>query len=167
MGYAGRSRTGLAAASVALALLSPAAQAAGQVVSGSGGLHADAAIDLKVVIPQLLEMRLLDHPAQVTVSAADAAAGEVVVSGPRVALVANDRRGYFLEARLAAPFAGASIEGLPAPLTVDAEGGRALMPSMVGMQRPEPYRVRYHLRLKEGTAPGTYAWPVALQIESP
>jgi hypothetical protein len=41
------------------------------------------------------------------------------------------------------------------------------MPSMVGMQRPQPYNVRYHLRLKEGTAPGTYAWPVALQIESP
>jgi len=152
---------------LALSLACPAALAAGQAVTGSGGLRADAAIDLKVVIPQLLEMRLMDHPAQVTVSAADAAAGEVVVSGARVSLVANDRRGYFVEARLAAPFDAATIEGLPATLNVTSEGGRARMPSMVGMPRPEPYRVRYHLRLKEGTAPGTYAWPLALQIESP
>jgi hypothetical protein len=139
----------------------------GHTATGSGALRADAAIELKVVVPQLLSMQLLEHPAQVTVTASDAAAGEVVVSGPRVALLANDRRGYFLEAHLAAPFAAASIEGLPAPLAVTAEGGRALMPSMVGMQRPQPYRVRYHLKLKEGMAPGTYAWPVALQIESP
>jgi hypothetical protein len=152
---------------LALALACTGVQAAGRTATGSGALQSDAAIDLKIVIPQLLELRLIDHPAQVTVTASDAAAGEVVVSGPRVALVANDRRGYFLEARLAAPFDAASIEGLPAPLTVSADGGRALMPSMVGMQRPEPYRVRYHLRLRAGTAPGTYAWPVALQIESP
>jgi hypothetical protein len=153
---------------LALSLACPAAAlAAGQVANGSGGLRADAAIDLRIVIPQLLEMRLLDHPAQVTVSAADAAAGEIVVSGPRVALIANDRRGYYVEAQLAAPFAGATIEGLPAPITVTSEGGHALMPSMVGMQRPDPYRVRYHLRLRQGTPAGTYAWPVALQIESP
>lgn len=150
-----------------LAMACPAALGAGRTATGSGALQSDAAIDLKVVIPQLLSMRLIDHPARITVSASDAAAGEIVVTGPRVALVANDRRGYFLEAHLAAPFAGASIEGLPAPLTVTSEGGRAMMPSMVGMQRPEPYQVRYHLRLKEGTGPGTYAWPVALQIESP
>jgi hypothetical protein len=152
---------------MALVLACLPAEGAGRAAGGSGTLQSDAAIDLKVVIPQLLEMRLLDHPAQVTVSASDAAAGEVVVSGPRVSLVANDRRGYFLEARLAGPFDAATIEGLPVPLDVDAQGGRAMMPSMVGMQRPEPYRVRYHLRLREGTPAGTYAWPVALQIESP
>ena len=152
---------------LALALACPAALGAGRSVTGSGGRQADAAIDLKVVIPQLLEMRLIDHPAQVTVTASDAAAGEVVVSGARVSLVGNDRHGYFVEGHLAAPFAAASIEGLPAPLTVTADGGRTLMPSMVGMQRPAPYPVRYRLRLKQGTAPGTYAWPVALQIESP
>jgi hypothetical protein len=152
---------------LALALACSSALGAGRTATGSGGLQSDAAIDLKVVIPQLLEMRLIDHPAQVTVTESDAIAGEVVVSGPSVALIANDRRGYFLEARLAAPFSTASIEGLPAPLDVTAEGGRVLMPSMVGMQRPDPYRVRYHLRLREGTVAGTYAWPVALQIESP
>ena len=152
---------------LALALACFPALGAGRTATGSGGVQSDAAIDLKVVIPQLLEMRLIDHPAQLIVTESAAAAGEVVVSGPSVALVANDRRGYFLEARLAAPFATASIEGLPAPLTVNSDGGRAQMPSMVGMQRPQPYRLRYHLRLKEGTAPGTYAWPVALQIESP
>jgi hypothetical protein len=156
-----------AVAPLAFALACPAVFGAGHTATGTAALQADAAIDLKVVIPQLLSMRLIDHPAEVTVTASEAAAGEVVVSGPRLALLANDRRGYFLEARLAEPFSAASIEGLPAPLSVTSDGGRALMPSMVGMQRPEPYRVRYHLRLREGTVAGTYAWPVALQIESP
>lgn len=152
---------------LALALACTGALGAGRVASGSGSVHADAAIDLKVVVPEMLSMRLLDHPGRITVTAGDVAAGEMVVTGPRVELLANDRRGYFLEARLTEPFSAASIEGLPAPLTVTSEGGRALMPSMVGMQRPEPYRVRYVLTLREGTEPGTYAWPLALQIEAP
>lgn len=155
----------LAAFPVALAVAP--AFAAGTAASGAGALQASAAIDLRIDVPTVLEMRLLDHPSTIQVTAADAANGEIVVSGPRVQMVSNDRRGYWVDASLRGPFAAATVEGLPAPMQVDASGGRAMMPSMVGQSRPRPYSVRYRLRLREGTAPGSYAWPVALSIESP
>lgn len=144
----------------------PAGAASG-TASGSGALSASASIDLRVIVPQTLEMRTLDQPATIEVTPADAANGEVVVSGPRVALLSNDRRGYRIEAALRGPFSEATIEGLVAPLHVDAAGGRVTMPSMVGQKRPEPLPLRLRLRLREGTAPGRYPWPVALSIQSP
>lgn len=143
------------------------AHPAGRTAAGPAASQASAGIDLRIIVPQLLEMRLLDHPASIEVTASDAAAGELVVTGPRVGLLANDQRGYFLQAQLAAPFSEATIEGLAAPVHVTAEGARVLMPSMVGMARPAPYPVAYHLRLREGTPPGTYRWPIALSIQAP
>src|SRR6185437_1945139 len=43
---------------IALALAAPAALGAGRTATGSGAMQSDAAIDLKVVVPQLLQMRL-------------------------------------------------------------------------------------------------------------
>lgn len=149
------------------AFAAPPTLGAGVDAAGAGRLEARARIDLRIDIPRVLEMRLIDHPATVVVTADDAAHGEVVVSGPRVDVVANDRRGYWIDASLSGPFEGATVEGLPARIEVDRSGGRALMPSMVGLPRPDPYRVRYRLRLRQGTAPGSYRWPVALSIESP
>jgi hypothetical protein len=143
------------------------ALAAGGVASGAGALQASASIDLRIDVPKVLEMRLLDHPSTIEVTAADAVSGEIVVTGPRIEMVSNDRRGYWVDASLRGPFEAATVEGLPAPMEVDGSGGRALMPSMVGQSRPRPYTVRYRLRLREGTAPGSYAWPVALSIDSP
>jgi hypothetical protein len=134
---------------------------------GREGIHASAAIDLRIVVPKVLELRLLDHPRTVHVSAADAASGEVVVSGPRVQLLSNARHGYVVQAAIRGPFTEASIEGLPQPVHVDASGARIAMPSMVGRPRPQPFAVRYRLRLREDTRPGTYPWPVSLSLEAP
>ena len=132
----------------------------------SGPLQARASIDLRIAVPRVLELKL-QHPDTVEVTAADAASGEVVVSGERVELVANGRNGYWVTGRVSGPFSGARIEGLDAAMQFDASGGRVLMPSMVGLPRPQPHSVRYRLRLRQGTPPGTYAWPVALSLESP
>ena len=150
-----------------LRLRPPAGGASGGIAMGGGRLGASAAIDLRVVVPQLLEMKLLDHPGSVDVSATDAAAGEVVVSGPRLAVLANDRRGYVLQVELGGPFSEATIEGLAEPIHVTAAGARVLMPSMVGSPRPQPYRVQYRFRMREGTPAGRYTWPVSLSIEAP
>jgi hypothetical protein len=155
----------LVAAPVALAALP--ALAAGGVAAGAGRLQASASIDLRIDVPKVLEMRLHGQPRTIEVTAVDAANGEMVVAGPRVEMVSNDRRGYWVDASLRGPFEAATVEGLPAPMHVDGSGGRALMPSMVGQSRPRPYAVRYRLRLREGTVPGSYAWPVGLSIESP
>jgi hypothetical protein len=155
----------LAAFPIALAV--PPAFAAGTAASGAGALQASASIDLRIDVPKVLEMRLHGQPRTIEVTALDAENGEMVVAGPRVEMVSNERRGYWVDASLRGPFEAAIVEGLPAPVHVDGSGGRALMPSMVGQSRPKPYAVRYRLRLREGTAPGSYAWPVVLSIESP
>ena len=150
---------------IALALAPVAALAASSVAT-SGPTQARASVDLRIAVPRVLELKL-QHPDTVEVTAADAASGEVTVSGARVELVANGRRGYWLSGRVSGPFLRATIEGLDSALTFDASGERVLMQSMVGLPRPQPHSVRYRLRLREGTAPGSYAWPVALSLEAP
>ena len=151
---------------IGLALALPAS-AAGTSVTGAAAPRPGPAVDLRIVVPRMLELRLLDHPAIVRVSAADAANGQVVVSGPRIELLSNARDGYVVQAAIQGPFTQASIEGLPQPLHVDSSGARVAMPTMVGLARPQPFRVLYRLRLREGTPPGTYAWPVSLSLQSP
>ena len=154
-------------AAFALAIaLTPLAGAAASSVATSGPMQARASIDLRIAVPRVLELKL-QHPDTVQVTAADAASGEVTVSGARVELVANGRRGYWLTGRVSGPFLQATIEGLDNAVTFDASGARVLMPSMVGLPRPPPRSVRYRLRLREGTPPGRYPWPVALSLESP
>ncbi|HUJ01638.1 MAG TPA: hypothetical protein VLY46_15470 [Usitatibacter sp.] len=151
---------------IGLAIALPSA-ASSTSVDGGGALRAGAAIDVRVVVPKVLELRLLDHPQTVQVSAADAANGQVVVSGPRIALVSNARSGYVVQAAIRGPFTEASIEGLPQPVHVDSSGARVPMPAMVGQLRPQPFRVRYRLTLRENTPPGTYAWPISLSLQAP
>lgn len=146
--------------------LAPVVCVAASSVATSGPMQARASVDLRIAVPRVLELKL-QHPDTVEVTAADAASGEVTVSGARVELVANGRRGYWLTGRVSGPFLQATIEGLDSALTFDASGARVLMPSMVGLPRPQPHSVRYRLRLREGTPPGSYAWPVALSLESP
>lgn len=158
-------RSAIAFFALCLAAL-PAVASSGTAI-GAGGLKASASIDLAIVVPRMLRMQLLDQPGTIQVTSQDVANGVVIVDGARLELLSNDRRGYWLDASLQGPFAEATIEGLQVPMHIDAAGGRILMPSMVGLPRPEPYRVRYELRLREGAQPGTYRWPVALSIESP
>ncbi|HXZ50161.1 MAG TPA: hypothetical protein VEG27_14165 [Usitatibacter sp.] len=155
-------------APIVLASFALPAAASGQLVTGGGALQASASIDMRIVVPRTLELTLLDQPSSVNVTAADAANGEVVVSGPRVALIANGRQGYYIQAELGGPFTEATIEGLARPVSVSAAAiARVLMPTMVGAPKPAPYRVLYRLRLQPGTPPGTYGWPVALSLQSP
>jgi len=142
------------------------ALASGSTASG-GGARASASIDFAIVVPRVLRMRMLDHPRTIQVTEQDVANGSVIVDGPRLELTSNDPRGYWLDAQLQGPFIEATIEGLRAPLHVAASGGRVLMPSTAAAHGPEPYRLRYEFRLREGTAPGVYRWPVALAMDSP
>ncbi len=144
----------------------PAAASSASVGAGRAA-RASAAIDLRVVVPKMIELRLLDHPRTVRVSAADAAKGRVVVSGARIVLLSNARSGYEVQAALQGPFTEAAIEGLPQPVRVDSSGARVPMPTMVGQPRPQPFRVVYRLQLRQGTPPGTYPWPVSLSLQAP
>ncbi len=154
-----------------LAVLLAATQgalASSSVGSGPASGSASASLDLRIEIPPVLRLSALGQPAYVQVTAADVAAGEVVVDGARLDAVANDPRGFQIVAEVHGPFTAATIEGLPAPVRAGAsQTTRVPMPSMVGRTRPAPFAVRYRLQLREGTAPGRYDWPVALTIQNP
>lgn len=143
------------------------ALASSSAASRAVQLGAGASIDLGIIVPRVMRMRLLDHPSTIDVTREDVESGVVIVDGPKLELASNDPRGYWLDAQLRGPFAEATIEGLRAPMHIAASGVRVLMPSMVGERRPAPYRLRYELRLREGTTPGVYRWPVTLSMDSP
>jgi hypothetical protein len=144
-----------------IALAAPAVQA------GSGPLQARASIDLRVVIPEVMRLALLEQPADLQISEQDSALGEVRVTGARILLLANDPRGYALLATLSETFSEAAIEGLPAPVQIGPSGGAIPMPSMVGKPAPAPHPVEYRFRFPPGLAPGTYPWPLVLSIAHP
>ena len=146
-----------------IALAAPAVQAD----PGSGPLQARASIDLRVVIPEVMRLALLEQPADLQISERDSALGEVRVTGARILLLANDPRGYALQASLDAGFSEAAIEGLPTPVRITSRSEAIPMPSMVGKPAPPPHPVEYRFRFPPGLAPGTYPWPLVLSIAHP
>jgi len=158
----------LAAAITGMALLTlpqAPAWAASDVARGNGGLSARAAVDFKIVVPRVMRMHLLAHPATVVVGPEDIARGSVKVSGASLDLLVNDRLGYAIHAEVVNPaFSAARIMGLPSAAVATSTGAVIPMPSMVGKPKPAPMPVEYELQLSPDAQPGTYAWPVTLSL---
>ena len=151
---------------LALGAAAPAAWAASSVAMGTGGLSARTAIDIRIDVPRVMQMKLLAHPQAIDITADDIARGTVKVSGAAVDLLVNDRNGYAIRADLATgAFTAVKVSGLPAPLVATQSGGLAQMPSMVGKPRPAPMAVEYELQLAPDAQPGHYAWPVTLSLQ--
>ena len=149
---------------LAAALLCTGAAQASQTISNPGA-PASNAVRMAIQIPRLLQMRVLQQPRQLEVTAADLARGFVVARG-MVDVISTHRNGYQVRALLAnGPVVEAEMEGLERPMKVAAGSVATPMPSMVGKPRPAPYAVEYRLHLAAGTQPGIYAWPVSLSIE--
>ena len=164
--YGSKARAGWMVA--ALLVASPVVHGASGVAMGAGPLRASASIDFAISVPHVMQLKLLGHPAALTVTAEDIARGSITVSGAQLDLLVNDRDGYVIRAQLANPvFTAAKVLGLPGAL-VAGDGARALrMASMVGRPRPAPMAVSYELDLAPGATPGQYSWPVALSLEHP
>ena len=138
----------------------------GNLPAFAGERRAEANLDVTIVIPRVLSMKLLDHPRTLRVTEADIARGEVVIRGTRVELVANSRNGYRVHAELRhAAFAGVDLQGLDSPIEVRGQAAVAWMRSAIGAPRPGAAPVEYRFRLAADAQPGEYAWPVALTLE--
>jgi hypothetical protein len=163
-----RFRAFAAAAALPWLLATQPSAASSVTVSGPGALAARAYVDVSVVVPRVMQMRLLGHPFFLDITAEDIARGSVKVSGSSIDLIANDRFGFTLRAELVnALFSTVRITGLPQPLLVTRGAAAVQMPSMVGRRKPQPLVVEYELQLAADAAPGRYPWPVALTIQGP
>ena len=138
---------------------------AGALETGRAGLQARAAIDFAIQVPRVFELRALEQPDAVEVTAEDVREGQVTIRGSRLHLVSNDPRGTTLRAELRhAAFRGVRIDGLTGGQSAASEHFSVTLPSMVGRPRPAPIEVAYVLTLQPDAAPGRYAWPVALSL---
>ncbi|HXF79448.1 MAG TPA: hypothetical protein VN598_11335 [Usitatibacter sp.] len=152
----------------ALWAASPVAFGASDVARGAGAQGASAALDFRIDIPHVMQLKLLRHPAAIAITADDIARGSITVSGAQLDLLVNDRDGYVIRAQLANPvFTAAKVLGLPGALVAGDGAATLRMASMVGRPKPAPMPVSYELTLSPSAAPGQYAWPVALTLEAP
>jgi hypothetical protein len=127
-----------------------------------------ASVDVSIVVPAVMQLRQLAHPAMLDISADDVARGKVMVTGTQLDLLVNDPVGYVIRARVVnAMVSAVSIVGLPGPLIATPISATLRMASMVGRPRPAPLPVQYELQLSPDAVPGRYAWPVALTLEKP
>lgn len=144
------------------------AYAAEALTAGAGPRQARADVKFVIEIPRVLRLQLLGHPAELHVTEQDVARGHIAIRGPRLGIVANNRSGYVLHARLHGhAFAGLEIDGLPVRLVVDGPSGASAQPTQVGAPSPATYRVEYRLRLAPEARPGRHAWPIALELQDP
>jgi hypothetical protein len=127
---------------------------------------AQARVELRIVVPRVLSMKLQGHPGTVQVTDEDIARGEVVVTGARVELVANARNGFRVRAELHnEAFAGVAVKGLASPIEVTQRVAVTWMHATAGGARPGPALVEYRFRLAAGARAGQYAWPLGLTLE--
>lgn len=150
------------------------ASAPALAVGGSSAYTTDhatsvsASVKLAIAIPRVLRMTLLRHPATVMVTEADIAHGEIVVRGPQVDIVANNREGFVVRAELRGDaFTALRISGLAREVTADAGGSGTPMPFTPGAPRATPRDVEYRLRVASNASPGPHPWPVALTLQNP
>ncbi|APV51368.1 hypothetical protein BWI17_17735 [Betaproteobacteria bacterium GR16-43] len=142
------------------------ARAEASATSGGSSPRASAAVRLAVVIPRVLQLRLLDHPNAIDISAEDVARGYVVIQGPRIDILANLRGGFLLRAELRDPaFTEMELVGLEVSVRAGAFPQATRLPSNAGAPRREPAAVAYRLRLAPSASVGRHAWPVALTVQ--
>lgn len=150
-----------------LALVATLAVAGSPHGASAAPAHAASApVRLAIHIPRIHTLVLRDHPRFVSISAEDIARGHVLVTGPRIGIVSNDRRGVILRAGLLGSVVEAvELVGLGAPVVVAGDGTSIALGPAAGATRSLP--VRYRMRLSTLASPGTYRWPVMLSIEDP
>jgi hypothetical protein len=143
----------------ALAIAAPAAHAE----SAAGTSHAQASIDMRIVIPAFVRTRLQSDPAEVPIGEADIARGYVDLDeATSLVLTSNSRTGYTM--------AVAFDERLVSRVAVRIDG-RVLEAAAPGeihvvsrMIVDKALRVGYRLFLAPGASAGVHRWPVRLRF---
>lgn len=130
------------------------------------GAPARAQLDFRIVIPEVIRMRVVDQPARLVISDDDIRKG--YVEAPcRVEIVSNGAAGFALTVTLTeGAVSGGRVTGLAGELPLSMLGAGLRMTHRNRADKRVLYDLRYRFIVNQGVSPGEYRWPVFLQISA-
>jgi hypothetical protein len=148
-----------------IAVLSLGALTLAQPVSaaeGSGPISVNRHLDLKIVIPDALNLKVLNQMRTLNVTLEDVARGYVdVVAGTNMEIVSTIRSGFQLQFRFRVPdFREAEVHGLHEDIVVGAEG--ASLANHEGRGLRARYELNYRFKVPADMHAGVYPWPLQI-----
>ncbi len=131
--------------------------------------HGDAAavrgvIAVTAIVPAQTTAQLVRQPAELTITAADIARGYVDISpATELRVTSNDPVGYVVEFFSRLPILTAvTVSSRDGSADLGPDGGAIVERGRQG--RDQSLRLSFRFRLAAPVQPGTYAWPLALNV---
>ncbi len=155
-----RSHNIIIAATVAVVVAIAAAGQAGLAYAGPAVCK--VRISARVIAHS--HMKVLYQVSQVRITQADIQRGFIDInSGSRLEVKSNDPHGYIFTFRGAdmTPFSAAHVKGNGTNVYIDGGKASARRPYVRGAEMVE---FSYRLILSDDAQPGTYAWPITIEV---
>ncbi|HEY6721148.1 MAG TPA: hypothetical protein VI363_05870 [Burkholderiales bacterium] len=143
----------------ALAIAAPAARAE----SAAGTSHAQASIDMRIVIPAFVRTRSQSDPAEVPIGEADIVRGYVDLDeATSLVLTSNSSSGFMVSVAFDERLVSRVVVRIDGRVLEAAAPGEIHVPSRKVVDKP--MRVGYRLFLAPSASAGVHRWPVMLRF---
>jgi hypothetical protein len=123
-----------------------------------------AQIAVTAIVPAQTVAQLVEQPAEITITDADVVRGYVEVpTGSRLRITSNNPAGYFIDFFTRLPiFRSVRVSNSNGSADLGPDGGTIIERGQHG--RNLPLDLSYRFMLASNATPGTYAWPLALNV---
>ncbi|HEX8011335.1 MAG TPA: hypothetical protein VF814_10420 [Casimicrobiaceae bacterium] len=140
--------------------------AASSIVPDVGAAAVQSQIAVTAIVPAQAVGQVVQEPAEITITDADIARGYVdVPMGTRLRVSSNNPTGYFIDFFTRLPiFRGVRVSNSSGSADLGPEGGTIVERGQPG--RNLPLDLSYRFMLASSVQPGTYAWPLALNVRA-
>ena len=161
-----RALPGLLLASVALIGGLAATPSPALAESSPGTRSARSSLELRIVIPAVLRLRMIRQPARIVITERDAKAGYVELpEGMELEVMSNLRAGHAMMVQVASPVVkSVEVSGLGAPVKAGREATTIHFPRLARGVTRTLLNLEFRLQLAVDVAPGVYDWPVSLTL---
>jgi hypothetical protein len=121
-------------------------------------------IAVTAIVPAQTVAQLVEQPSEITITDADVARGYVeVAAGSRLRITSNNPAGYFIDFFTRLPiFRSVRVSNSNGSADLGPDGGTIIERGQHG--RNLPLDLSYRFMLASNATPGTYAWPLALNV---
>jgi hypothetical protein len=121
-------------------------------------------IAVTAIVPAQTVAQLVEQPSEITITDADVARGYVEVpTGSRLRISSNNPAGYFIDFFTRLPiFRSVRVSNSNGSADLGPDGGTIIERGQHG--RNLPLDLSYRFMLADNAQPGTYAWPLALNV---